>query len=128
MWYSVVSSSVATIQSPNPEATRRPTIEQQRAELASVLRSPLFKRSPKISRLLSYLCDKHFRGETGQITEYAIAVEVLERDADFNPQVDAVVRVDPIICASASSTITPPRRWTTRWRLWSRRDITRQNS
>ena len=68
--------------------------ELERAEFASVLRSALFQRSPKLSRLLSYLCEKHFRGEAGQITEYGIAVDVLERDADFNPQVDAVVRVD----------------------------------
>ena len=62
--------------------------ELERAEFASVLRSALFQRSPKLSRLLSYLCEKHFRGEAGQITEYGIAVDVLERDADFNPQVD----------------------------------------
>jgi len=85
---------VASPQSPNPEVAQRPVSEQERAELASVLASPLFGRSPKISLLLSYLCEKYFQGEASQITEYGIAVDVLGRDGSFNPQVDAVVRVD----------------------------------
>ena len=80
--------------SPNLEAIRRPTNELARTELASVLGSALFQRSPKLSLLLSYLCEKYFRGEASQISEYGIAVDVLGRDVGFNPQVDAVVRVD----------------------------------
>jgi len=62
--------------------------------LANILASDLFKRSPKLSRLLSYICDKYFAGEADQVTEYSIALDVLERDAEFDPQVDSVVRVD----------------------------------
>jgi len=86
--------SMASPELPNLEAAQGPASEEEHAELASVLASPLFRRSPKVSRLLSYLCEKHFRGETSHITEYGIAVDVLGRDAGFNPQVDAVVRVD----------------------------------
>lgn len=66
----------------------------ERAELASVLASDAFRRSPKLSRLLSYICEKRFRGESDQVTEYSIALDVLGRAADFDPQVDSVVRVD----------------------------------
>lgn len=85
---------MASPESPNPDVAQRHASEQERAEVARVLASPLFGRSPKISLLLSYLCEKYFRGESSQITEYGIAVNVLGRDAGFNPQVDAVVRVD----------------------------------
>jgi hypothetical protein len=68
--------------------------ESERAELAGVLASGLFKRSPKLSRLLSYVCEKSFREEADQVTEYSIAVDVLERDVTFDPQIESVVRVD----------------------------------
>jgi hypothetical protein len=65
-----------------------------RAEVAAVLSSEAFRRSPKLSRLLRYLCDKQFNGLAGEITEYSIALDALGRNAKFDPQQDAVVRVD----------------------------------
>jgi hypothetical protein len=58
------------------------------------LSSDGFRRSPKLSRLLGYLCDKQLNGRADEITEYAIALEALGRTAQFDPQQDAVVRVD----------------------------------
>ena len=71
-----------------------PDDDQLRAEVALVLSSEAFRRSPKISRLLRYLCDKQIDGRAADITEYGIALEALGRDAQFDPQQDAVVRVD----------------------------------
>jgi len=62
--------------------------------LDTVLGSDVFRRSPKLSRLLAYLCDKYLQGRESEITEYSIALDVLGRDAKFDPQQDAVVRVD----------------------------------
>jgi len=59
-----------------------------------VLDSEIFKRSPKLSRLLSYLCDKYFSGTGDELKEYSIAMDVLGRNTEFDPQLDAVVRVD----------------------------------
>lgn len=59
-----------------------------------MLESETFKRSPKISRLLSYLCEKYFQGNASGIKEYSIAVDALGRDARFDPQQDAIVRVE----------------------------------
>lgn len=62
--------------------------------MLAVLSSDAFRRSPKLSRLLQYLCDKQLSGRAGEITEYSIALEALGRNAQFDPQQDAVVRVD----------------------------------
>lgn len=59
-----------------------------------MLSSEGFRRSPKLSRLLTYLCDQQLSGKAGEITEYSIAHEALGRTAQFDPQQDAVVRVD----------------------------------
>jgi hypothetical protein len=68
--------------------------ERNKAELAAVLASDIFKRSPKLSRLLLYLCEKCFEGLAEEITEFGIAMDALGRDHSFDPQQDAVVRVD----------------------------------
>jgi hypothetical protein len=71
-----------------------PGDDQCRAEVSAVLSSEAFRRSPKLSRLLRYVCDKQFSGLAGEITEYSIALDALGRNAQFDPQQDAVVRVD----------------------------------
>jgi hypothetical protein len=71
-----------------------PGDDECRAELSAVLSSEAFRRSPKLSSLLRYLCDKQFSGLASEITEYSIALDVLGRTAQFDPQQDAVVRVD----------------------------------
>ena len=50
-------------------AVEASTWEAERAELQAVLRSPLFARSPGLTHLLSYLCEKTFAGATDQIKE-----------------------------------------------------------
>jgi hypothetical protein len=68
--------------------------EEARAEVDSVLKSAAFVRSPRLARLLQYLCTKYFAGESDQIKEYHIAVEVLERPESFDPAQDAIARVE----------------------------------
>lgn len=71
-----------------------PSLERERAEVATVLGSERFVRSPRLARLLSYLCSKYFEGEADQIKEYNIATEVLGRPAEFDPSQDAIARVE----------------------------------
>jgi hypothetical protein len=87
-------AEVALLTASPLEASNQPAHLDERAELARVLESETFKRSPKVSRLLAYLCDQHFRGQGGEIKEYTIAVDVLGRDSRFDPQQDAIVRVE----------------------------------
>src|SRR6476660_7692865 len=68
-------------------------IEEVRAELQSVLQSQSFARSPGLSRLLSYLCDKVIAGESSQIKEYSVALDVFGRQDSFDQDSDSIVRV-----------------------------------
>ncbi len=68
--------------------------EEATAELSAVVASPSFVRSPRLARLLTYLCTKYLSGEADQIKEYSIGVEVLERPANFDPASDAGARVE----------------------------------
>src|SRR3569833_449574 len=77
-------------------AARAETVEtaSQRAELESVLSSKEFVRAPRLAHLLSYLCQKMFAGESNQIKEYSIALEVFNRSASFDQDSDSIVRVE----------------------------------
>jgi malectin (di-glucose binding ER protein) len=77
-----------------PSTTVESTIwEAERAELETVLHSPVFARSPALSHLLAYLCDKTFAGKTDQIKEYSVALDVFDRRESFDQDTDSIVRV-----------------------------------
>src|SRR5205807_217286 len=61
-------------------------LELERAELQSVLGSPTFARCPTLAHLLSYLCEKTFAGETAQIKEYSVALEIEPAPETFKPK------------------------------------------
>lgn len=63
------------------------------AELERLLESPLFARSPVLSRLLQFLVEHRLRGGRSAPKAYAIATEALGRSADFDPAVDSYPRV-----------------------------------
>lgn len=69
-------------------------LEAWREELAAVLASPRFRHAPTLAHLLSHLCEKSFAGESNQIKEYSIGVDVFRRGADFDQDTDSVVRVE----------------------------------
>ena len=62
-------------------------------ELQRLLGSPLFVRSPVLSRLLQFLVEHRLRGGRASPKAYAIATEALGRSADFDPAVDSYPRV-----------------------------------
>jgi hypothetical protein len=80
--------------SPVPDQRIDVSTEEATAELNAVLAAPAFTRSPRLSRLLTYLCTKYFAGEADQIKEYSIGVEVLDRPSSFDPANDAGARVE----------------------------------
>jgi hypothetical protein len=67
--------------------------DAERAELDVILNSGMLGRANNLVRLLTFVCEKHFEGATAEIKEYNIAVQVLGRPHDFDPQVDTIVRV-----------------------------------
>jgi hypothetical protein len=76
------------------ESPMRVDFGQERAELEAVLSSPHFVRAPKLAHLLGYLCERLFAGETNQVKEYSIGVEVFHRGAGFDQDSDSIVRVE----------------------------------
>lgn len=62
-------------------------------ELALVMASPEFVRSPVLRRLLEYLVEQTLAGNGERLKAYQIAVEGLGRDDSFDPQSDSYPRV-----------------------------------
>src|SRR5436853_5904852 len=68
--------------------------EPEKSELRAVLASGLFRRARNLEHLLTYVCEKHFNGQDGNVKEYNIAVEALGRPPDFDQKRDSIVRVE----------------------------------
>jgi hypothetical protein len=63
------------------------------AEHERLRASPLFTRSPVLSRLLQFLVEHRLNGGRSAPKAYAIATEALGRNSDFDPAVDSYPRV-----------------------------------
>jgi hypothetical protein len=68
-------------------------LEAERAELDDLLSSGVLGRTNNLVRFLAFVCEKYFEGNVDEIKEYSIAVQVLGRPKDFDPQADTIVRV-----------------------------------
>ena len=71
----------------------RDALEEERAELETVLASASFSRAPALSRLLAYVCEQFLAGQGEYLKEYTIGTAALGRGATFDPEHDSVVRV-----------------------------------
>ncbi len=65
-----------------------------RDHVAHILRAQGFAKSERLKRFLSFTVERVLAGDTGDLKEYVIALEVFDRSPDYNPKVDAVVRVE----------------------------------
>ena len=65
-----------------------------RAEVERVLASKGFASAGRLSRLLRYVVDKTLAGEADQLKEYAVGIEVFDRDDKYDPRLDSIVRVE----------------------------------
>src|SRR6185436_13445248 len=65
-----------------------------RAELDRILASKGFATAGRLSKLLRYVVEKTLAGETDQLKEYAVGIEVFERDEKYDPRIDSIVRVE----------------------------------
>lgn len=64
-----------------------------RAACKLILASDLFSNAPRLSRLLHFLVEKAISGDTVSTREYAIGIEVFERQPAYNTGEDPIVRV-----------------------------------
>ena len=74
--------------------TRDWGLEAVRRQLAELMDSEPFRHAERQKRFLSYVVEEELAGRGEQINQYAIASDVFDRDASFDPAVDSVVRVE----------------------------------
>jgi TolB-like protein len=67
--------------------------ELVRKQLQQILQQGELKRSPILAKFLEFVVISKLEGKEDEIKEYTIGVKALGRPVDFNPQLDAVVRI-----------------------------------
>ena len=75
-----------------PETTLDFTDDERWLTTQRIIDSQHFCKSPRLSRLLLFLAEQTLLDRTDLLTEPNIAIMVFDRDANFNPGVDTIVR------------------------------------
>ena len=70
-----------------------PSAEAIRQQLGKILTSPPFVNSPNLQNFLRFIVEKTLAGEAAEIKGYTVATQVLGRKADFDPNLDPIVRI-----------------------------------
>jgi TolB-like protein len=70
------------------------TPDQVRGQLDRVLASETFAGSARLSRFLRYVVERTLAGEGDRLKEYAVGVDVFDRDDGYDPRLDSLVRVE----------------------------------
>ena len=82
------------VPSPTRTAAQRPSQEAIRADLKSLLSSNIFSSATRSSRFLQYVVEETLAGKQEAIKESVLGFEVFDRVRDFDPRIDAIVRVE----------------------------------
>src|SRR5690348_10663352 len=64
-----------------------------REQLARIVNSPGFVSSARLSRFLTHIVNRTIEGDLDSLKEFSVAMEVFDRSADYDPNIDAIVRV-----------------------------------
>ncbi len=65
-----------------------------REQLSRLLGSSLFTHAERLGRFLKFVVDETLEGRADRLNQFAIAIDVFDRDESFDPTVDAIVRVE----------------------------------
>lgn len=71
-----------------------PDIDRIREHVDRIVAHDLFDQSERQSRFLSFIVDEELAGRGELVNQYAIAIDVFDRDASFDSQLDSIVRVE----------------------------------
>lgn len=77
----------------NLENSYRVDPDLVKKELLQILSSEKFRNAQVLSMFLQFVVEETLAGHINEIKEYTIGIRALGRSADFNPQIDAVVRI-----------------------------------
>jgi hypothetical protein len=76
-----------------PDISGLVSMDEERAELEAAIEA--LGRSSRLAQLLHYIGEKHFVGQSNQLSEYTIATEVFGRSkTTFDASEDAIARVE----------------------------------
>ena len=78
----------------NRDATSATEVPGLQEALNSICESAGFRRSPRLQRFLRYVVERAICAPERPLKETQIAREVFDRQADFDPQIDPIVRVE----------------------------------
>jgi eukaryotic-like serine/threonine-protein kinase len=76
------------------ESTKTPPAGDVQVELERVLASAPFANSKRSQKFLRYVVESSLNNQNELLKEFAIAVDVFERDGSYDPSIDATVRVE----------------------------------
>jgi serine/threonine-protein kinase len=79
------------VQQSNPSAISHIAVRQQ---LEKILAHKLFSRSGRMVRFLRLTVERALAGQSDELKEYLIGVEVFDRKPSYDPRVDPIVRVE----------------------------------
>ena len=65
-----------------------------RDQLARVVNSPGFVSSARLCRFLTHIVNRTIDGDIDSLKEFSIAMEVFDRTSKYDPNIDAIVRVE----------------------------------
>ena len=65
-----------------------------RGQLARVVKSPGFVGSARLCRFLTHIVNRTIDGDIDSLKEFSIAMEVFDRTSQYDPNIDAIVRVE----------------------------------
>src|SRR3990167_2698624 len=71
-----------------------PPPDEVRHQLQRLLTSPVLASSGRLRRFLEFVVEKALAGEGERLKEFVIGIEVFDRDAQYDPRVDSIVRVE----------------------------------
>ena len=90
----------AGVKSPTPVVKHSTPVEsdvsplQAREQLQRLITSRTFRQSKKLVRFLTFIVERALLEQGEQLNEYLVGVEVYERPASFDPQIDTIVRTE----------------------------------
>lgn len=67
--------------------------EEINLQLQKIIQDPIFESSTILKNFLQYIVEESLHGNTNQLKEYTIAINVLHKPVDFNTQENGIVRI-----------------------------------
>lgn len=71
-----------------------PSADEIRLQLDRLFTSDVFAHADRMSGFLRYVVERALAGESDQLKEYVIGVAVFDRDEQYDPRLDSIVRVE----------------------------------